>query len=445
MMWDGAQWTVDASDNPAWVKYDILTRPVLNNNLNVVRYDGYDPSSIDINAWKESADFNNTLCPDGKGGQEKRITFNGGFDYKTNVWAAVMRVSDIDRAAPVHNGLRLTLAIDKPSTPKQMFTVGNIERNSWKRNWLPTAERAAEITASFQNQEKDYERDEFSTFNNSIDTSIDASMELFGETRPSGVWRNINWRLNNNQYILDSAQLRVFTEALRSTLGDVVNIQHDVPAIGQGGRLVAATVNTLTLDREVTIEAGKTYQVMVTLTYPSVAEVAGNNYMCKSSHTASADNKPGTGANWQSFWVATAEVGVAWITGTEYYEPGAMLLKTVSNAPGTYTAINVTASFSKAPAKYDIYSFGEANKVVKPYKIVDIQPTMDFKCTLSLVEYNESIYNTDLEQPVLPTPDYSSLDTLPSVTDIKLDELLIRGKDCAGNDVINIYFTKPDS
>ncbi|MCL4492341.1 MAG: hypothetical protein M1510_10675 [Nitrospirae bacterium] len=443
-VWDGSRWYVDASDNPAWVKYDILTRPVFDNSFNVIRYDGRNPSNIDLVKWKESADFNNTLVPDGKGGYEKRITFNGLFDYMCNVWAAVMRISELDRATPIHNGLKLTLAIDKPQTPKQLFCVGNIERGSFKRQWLSTVERASEFVAVFANQEKDYKRDELAAYNENINTSNTINLDLFGETRPSGVWRCLRYKLNNNQYLLESAQFAVFTESLVSILGDVVNVAHDVPRIGFSGRLVSATANSVTLDRDVTIEAGKTYQVMVKLTFGHIVAVGGQNYICKDPHIADANNKPGTGAAWQSYWDTTDEVGEAWVSGKDYYSPGSHILSTVTNAPGTYSTLNLASAYSKIPAKFDNYSFGEANKVVKPFRIIDMQPSMNFKCVLSLVEYNETIYNSDLLQPVLPTPSYQTINILPSVKNVRLDEILVKGPDGTLVDNIDVYFDRPN-
>ncbi len=443
-VWDGNRWDVDASDNPAWVKYDILTRPIFDNNFNVVRYDGRNPSNIDLVKWKESADFNNTMVPNGKGGYEKRITFNGVFDYMCNVWAAVMRISELDRATPIHNGLKLTLAIDKPQTPKQLFCVGNIERGSFKRQWLSTVERASEFVAVFSNQEKEYRRDELAAYNENINTSNTINLDLFGETRPSGVWRSLRYKLNNNQYLLESAQFVVFTESLVSILGDVVNVAHDVPRIGFSGRLVSATANSVTLDRDVTIDTGKTYQVMVKLTFGHIVAVGGQNYICKDPHIADANNKPGTGANWQFYWDTTDEVGEVWVSGKDYYSPGSHILSTVTNAPGTYSTLNLAGAYSKIPAKFDNYSFGETNKVVKPFRIIDMQPSKNFKCVLSLVEYNETIYNSDLLQPVLPTPSYQTINILPSVKNVRLDEILVKGPDGTLVDNIDVYFDRPN-
>lgn len=444
-VWNGATWSWEASDNHAWVAWDILTQPVVDNNFNIVRYDGIDPSRLDLAKFKEWADYCNTLVPNGKGGTEKLMTFNGGFDAETTVWEAALQVCQAGRAMILPTGRNYTVVVNKPSTPVQMFTVGNINLDSFEEIFLPMEDRAADIEIDYVNADDDYKRDKLSVVNPAIETKINkVSLQLIGCTRASEAWRHGMFRLNNNQYILRMAKLEVDTEAIGCTHGDVINVQHDIPQWGYGGRLVAATTNSVTLDREVTIEAGKTYSVMVSYSNPSEVTDGGNNYICKLSHIADANNKP-TGVNGATYWQLGGSEGTPWVGDTNYVAGDTTAERTVTNAPGTYTVLNLSSSFSIVPKQYDIYSFGELNKVVKPFRVMDIQPTQELKHTLWLIEYNASIYNSDTAQPVVPTPNYSSLNVLPSVTNIVLDELYIKGQDGALSDVIDVYFTKPNS
>ncbi|MDH4100333.1 MAG: hypothetical protein OEV28_07125, partial [Nitrospirota bacterium] len=72
---------------------------------------------------------------------------------------------------------------------------------------------------------------------------------------------------------------------------------------------------------------GKSYAIGNFLNYtlkPAPAQIVvgtdGNDYKLKASHTAAADNKPITGANWATYWQAngTTGQGVAWQSGTVY-------------------------------------------------------------------------------------------------------------------------------
>jgi len=56
-----------------------------------------------------------------------------------------------------------------------------------------------------------------------------------------------------------------------------------------------------------------------TLTASSVVSNSGTNYKCLQSHTSSAADEPGVGANWTTYWEITTETaGGAWVTSTSY-------------------------------------------------------------------------------------------------------------------------------
>ena len=160
----------------------------------------------------------------------------------------------------------------------------------------------------------------------------------------------MDFRLEKNEKLCNTIKIEAGIEAIRSTLGDKIGIAHDVPQWGYSGRILAATINTVTLDREVTIEAGKTYAILV------------------------------------------------------QFQDDTIEIKTVANAVGTYSVIQVSTPFSAIPEKYCAYSFGENQKYVKPFKIIGISPHEDYKKRgIALIEYNGTIYDKDLNLPTVPT------------------------------------------
>lgn len=388
---NGSIWSVTNSNNPAWVCWDILTQPVFDNSLNIIRYDGIDPSRLDIVKFREWAAFCDALVPNGRGGTEKRITFNGGFDSETTMWEAAMRVCETGRAILVWNGVNLTVAIDMPSVPVQLFTVGSIGIDSFKQTFLPMEDRASEIEIDFVNSEKEYERNKLTVINTAIDGKVNkVNLQLFGITKPSEAWRAGMYRLANNQHITRTIEFDADIDSIACTIGDVINVQHDIPQWGFGGRLASATSNTITLDRKITIDITRSYTVMIRLSNDSIVE--------------------------------------------------RNIVNPAQN--GDYDTFTVSSAFTTMPVQYDIYTFGEVNKAVKPFRVIAISRTHEQKATITAVEYNSSIYNIDNNQPVIPTIDYSSLNVLRSVSNITLDELIIRGKDGAITNTINVYFTK---
>ncbi|WP_298434604.1 host specificity factor TipJ family phage tail protein [Geobacter sp.] len=389
-IWDGAAWTVDVSDDPAWVTWDQFTQPVFDNNLNVVRYDGMDPARLDLAKWKEWRDYTATLVPDGAGGQEKRITFNGGFDSEYSLWDAVMQVCQMGRAVPIWNGIHLTLAIDKPSAAVQLFTVGNIEIDSFEETFLPMADRASEIEIDFINSEKGPVRDKLTVIDpTSSNKTNRVSLQLIGCNKPSQAWRAGQYRLNCNKLLTRLVRWGVDIDAIACTVGDVVRVQHDVPQWGEGGRLVAASTNTVTLDKEITLAAGKSYSVMVRLSDDTVVE------------------------------------------------------RGIANSAGTYDTLTVSAPFSTVPQPYDVYTFGEVGKVVKELRLVGVEPAGDLKRILVGTDYNESIDAADYGEPVIPTVNVSALDVMPAVTDLHLEERLVKSPDGVINTLLAVSWKIP--
>ncbi len=49
--------------------------------------------------------------------------------------------------------------------------------------------------------------------------------------------------------------------------------------------------------------------------------VSGLNYVCIAPHVSASDNQPGTGANWQTYWIQAGFNGTAWVTATSYACP----------------------------------------------------------------------------------------------------------------------------
>ena len=360
-VWNGDEygWSVEEyCNNPAWVAWDILTQPVFDNDLNVLRYDGIDPSKLDLQKFKEWADYCDELVPDGNGGQEKRITFNGVFDSSTNMWDAVMKVCQVGRAILVWNGNSLTVTIDKPSNPVQLFSVGDIGIDSFKETFLPLSDRANQIEATFINQDNDYKKDTVSLIDpNTTELPNKTTIPLFGITKLSEVWRACQYRLNSNKYLTRTIEFTTDINSIASTVGDVILIQHDVPEWGEGGRLVDGTETTITLDKKVYIDINKSYMIMIKLSSGSIVERYINN----------------------------------------------------PDESGDYSTFTVTSSFSEIPEKFNVYAFGEANKVTKPFRIIKISRTQEQKATITAIEYDERVYGDDTNTPSVIVPiDYST-------------------------------------
>lgn len=369
-VYDGATWNVEFSNNPAWICYDILTQPVIKDDNSIDRYEGIDPSRLDTAAFYAWASWCDTLVPDGKGGTEKRFTFNGVFDSEKTMWESAWDVCQQGRAALVWRGRNITIVIDKAETPVQLFSVGNIKNGSFKETFLSLDDRASELEIDFTNNEKGYERDRISVFNSGLNRpSNKTSIQMIGCTKASEAWRHAYYRLLNNQYIIRTIEFDVDIDSLACTVGDVIRIQHDIPQWGYGGRVVSATNDSVTFDREVTIAALKTYQVAVRKANSDSVEV-----------------------------------------------------KTVTSGAGTSNTISIApATWTSNPALYDIWSFGEVDIAYKNFRIKEIRRAGDQTANITALEYRSEIYADDLTGiPDIPDPDWSALDSYVDLDDLSV-------------------------
>ncbi len=398
------EWEFKWSECPAWVGWNVLTQPVTKDNwpsgkvpyaqylAACHRFDGRHPDTViadDFNAW---AEFCDTLVPDGKGGTEKRFTFNGVFDTIQSLWDQFLMICSTYRAVPVIRGFKIGLYIEKAEGgPYPLVTEGNVAAGSFKESFVPVDTLANEYEVSFVSAENDYQQKTFNDLDyNTLEPPRKASVNLIGPTKDSEAWRYSQAQIARNENCIRVIEFGMQVDALSFTVGMVFNFQNSRPPWGVGGRIVSATSNSVTLDKTVTIEAGKAYSVTV---------------------------RP---------------------LGSEYGET-----KAVTNTPGNYTVLTISGTWDVTPVQYDIYSFGETAIHVKPFRCQKIAPRGPWAYTITGLEYNGTIFNGDTGTPVIPTPQYSSFEPFPPVTNVALDELVIKGQDGALLDVIDVYFDRP--
>ncbi|MCE5334274.1 MAG: phage tail protein [Desulfobacteraceae bacterium] len=441
--WQWRHWTLDWSDNPAWVALDVLTQPVIGGEgteespFAVVRSDGLDLTRLDLARFKEWADFCDELVSDGSGGQEKRVTFNGGFDYDTSMWEALLKVCQVGRAVPVWNGIYLTLAIDKPAEPVNLYSVGNIEENRFKEVFLPIEERATEIEIDYTNLDNDYQRDKLTVYRTDTPGGpYAANLDLFGITKSSEAWRAGMYRLMCNRYLVRSAEIDVDIEALNCQIGDVVYVQHDIPRWGAGGRIVSAQTSAVTLDKEIEIEEGHTYRLMLRTAEDVIYE-------------RDVTNAPGT---WTTVAVSPPFDSSADFSSTTAYTVGDRVRYSgriygcvrdtaiPSPTPDDESCWEVTTA-CPVPERYDVYAFGFVDNVAKQFRVTEISQSQDQKVTLSLIEYRPEVYEFEEIEP--PVNDYTQ-QVLKSLEPqgVSLSQTRIMGPEGRTSAGIAVTFTK---
>jgi predicted phage tail protein len=284
----------------------------------------------------------------------KGYTFNYIYDSAMQVWEALRYPETVGRGKVIMQGTRFTCVYDYAAQPSQLFTVGNIKQDSFKEEFQGTQGRANVVEISFMNKDKNYERDVLPVFSDDYDASEALStptqIELMGCTDLKQAYAHGKHALRANKYELRTCTFDAFVDAIACTIGDVILLQHDVTEWGCGGRVVSVDGAAVTLDRTVTMAEGKQYRLMV------------------------RDSKTDT--------LHTYEV------------------QSVSGAV-------VTLAQAAEIAADDLYTFGEATKEAKPFRVLSITKGMTEQTRkITCMEYYPELYaddNTDV-----PIIDYTT-------------------------------------
>ena len=243
------------ADNPAWAAYDLIHICRKIGGEYIVF--GQPHMRLDYNAFKAWADKCKT----------NGFTFNYIYDTAMRLWDALKYPEAVGRGKVIPVGTRFTCVSDYQSTPVQLFTVANIKHGSFNEEFQGVEARANSVEISFLNKDKDYERDVIPVYGDTYDESDTltnpAQVELMGCTSLEQAYKHGKHFLRCNKYEIRTVTIEAFTDAIACTVGDIILIQHDIPEWGEGGRVVAVSGQTITLDKEVSVQPGKNYQLLI--------------------------------------------------------------------------------------------------------------------------------------------------------------------------------------
>lgn len=243
------------ADNPAWAAYDLIHICRKIGGEYIVF--GQPHMRLDYNAFKAWADKCKT----------NGFTFNYIYDTAMRLWDALKYPEAVGRGKVIPVGTRFTCVSDYQSTPVQLFTVANIKHGSFTEEFQGVEARANSVEISFLNKDKDYERDVIPVYGDTYDESDTltnpAQVELMGCTSLEQAYKHGKHFLRCNKYEIRTVTIEAFTDAIACTVGDIILIQHDIPEWGEGGRVVAVSGHTITLDKEVSVQPGKNYQLLI--------------------------------------------------------------------------------------------------------------------------------------------------------------------------------------
>ena len=353
--WDGVSLTtpnfIDAPlyNNPAWIVYDLLT----NTRYGIGNW--VDSTNIDLQSFKDWADWCDELVDDGQGGTEARCTWNGIFDGGTSAWDAALTVCSTARATLYTVGELIKVKYERARAVTQLFTMGNIVEGSWSQAYTSRLQRPTRIDVQFLNAANNYQVDVVGIDDPDAVASLlpqrILKIELPGVTRESQALREARFRMNLDQ-LGQVVAWEADIDAVACEPGDLVRISHDLPEWGESGRIVSGTTTTVTLDRDLTLKPGVSYNLMV---------------------RHSSDDSRET--------------------------------KTITTAAGTYASgstITVDSAFTTAPVSLDLYAAGPFETHSKEVVITSLRTTGDLTRTIEGLVYDPAIHDDAVQAAASP-------------------------------------------
>ncbi len=177
--------------------------------------------------------------------------FNGRFDTATTCWEALSSIAKVGRAKPYMQGGILRIMRDGPETvPVALYSMRNIIRGSFGIEYLtPTDTMADCVDVTYWDEDFWTLRRVRAALTGSPETKP-AKLPLFGVTDRNHAYREGLYYAACNLYRRRLIKFGTEMEGFLPALGDLIAIQHDMPAWGQHAEIVAASANLLLRSEE---------------------------------------------------------------------------------------------------------------------------------------------------------------------------------------------------
>lgn len=368
--WDGT-FKLAYTNNPAWVYYDICTNPryglgrrISSSQISkwelysIAKYcDGRVPTGNSLNVFSESgsAGFSvggkvNAGVPLSRSNLEPRFTINCVINTVEDAYKVLNYISSVFRGMTYWSSGMISLSQDRPADPVMQWTNANVIGGRFNYEGSGRNDRYTTVVVGWNDPSEDFkQRYEYIEDRDGIARYGIRQTEMFAfgctsrsQARRAGLWLLYTQRLQDSvikfQAGLDSAQV------VPGDVGEVMDTKR--AGVRWGGRLVASTTTTVTLDEPVTLTAG-TYTL-------SVMSMAGS--VIKRSVVIAAPGTFSTLTVTVAYSPAPVNMSL-WTLSSDVLQP--RLVRVISNKDmgnGRYE-INV---LNEEPAKHNAIELGAA-------------------------------------------------------------------------------------
>ena len=189
-------------------------------------------------------------------------SFNARFDSFLSFWEAVTKMAGAGRAKPYMQAGVMRFMRDQAQTvPVALFSMRNIVKGSFTVDYLmPTFDTADAVNVGYF--------DAVSWAPARVQAKVTGStvqkpvkVDIFGVTSRDQAYREGMYLAATNRYRRKSIKFSTEMEGFIPSFGDLIAIQHDMPAWGQGGEVTAwdSATRTLTMSEPPVYGTGTHY------------------------------------------------------------------------------------------------------------------------------------------------------------------------------------------
>jgi len=247
-----AQYTND----PAWCLYDLLTssRYGLGNHL--------EESELDKFSFYAASVYCSQQVDDGKGQgtTEPRFSCNVGIYNQQEAYNVINQMCSVFRAMPYYEAGSLTLTQDSPKDPSYLFTLANVLEPGFTYSNASQRTRPTVVVVKYLDldlRDINYE-EEIDTANQARYGSVVKNINAFACTSRGQAKRLAKWLLYMSNV---EREVVTFSASIEAGVvvrpGQIIEIADPVRSgERRGGRITAATTNTVTVDDVTGITAG---------------------------------------------------------------------------------------------------------------------------------------------------------------------------------------------
>ena len=188
--------------------------------------------------------------------------FNGRFDGTISFWEALTKIAQAGRAKPFIQGGIVRFVRDQAQTiPVALYSMRNISRGSFSISYImPSEDTADSLSVAYRDANYWAPRRVPAALPDST-SAKPAKIETFGVTSRQQAFNEGMYQAASNRYRRRLIKFGTEMEGYIPSFGDLIAIQHDMPAWGQHAEAVAwdAETQTLTLSEPMTWGTGTHY------------------------------------------------------------------------------------------------------------------------------------------------------------------------------------------